>query len=409
VGKETRSTGSPLEIISDVTEDSIIDVIESAALKTPFVIIDLEGTASMMVGYAMSRADLVIIPVQGSHLDATEAAKAIKLVRAVFKRTIPYTILFTRTSVAIRTRTFQSIEDQFAKNGHKTKNPTSGLTLLPSITSSSTSVRTLCDLRPSEPPSTRGRLSKAISSPLGTRVDIKPFELQQRLQTLFRNKGLAWTTVSKFRGTMLRVYKIGLLYELVTKNPMLPVATRSTTDYKAILVTPQQTLEIIQSLANPLHRILILTCAATALRASELLSLRWRDILGEEGKNAVTKPWSLGKDGPTKTRKSEGHVPLHPVLAFQLREWHGRTPYVGESDFVFPSLRAEGRVPLSPAVFVADHLRPAAIKAGVKIEAGQRFGLNNLRHSLSSWLVNKRRSNPRPCKASYAIHGFKRR
>jgi chromosome partitioning protein len=108
-----------LEVISDVTEDSIIDVIEEAALKTPFVIVDLEGTASMMVGYAMSRADLVIIPVQGSHLDATEATKAIKLVRAqerVFKRTIPYTILFTRTSVAIRTRTFQSIEDEFAEN-----------------------------------------------------------------------------------------------------------------------------------------------------------------------------------------------------------------------------------------------------------------------------------------------------
>jgi chromosome partitioning protein len=108
-----------LEVISDVTEDSVIDVMEEAAQKTPFVIVDLEGTASMMVGYAMSRADLVIIPVQGSHLDATEAAKAIKLVRAqerVFKRTIPYTILFTRTSVAIRTRTFQSIEDEFAEN-----------------------------------------------------------------------------------------------------------------------------------------------------------------------------------------------------------------------------------------------------------------------------------------------------
>jgi chromosome partitioning protein len=73
----------------------------------------------MMVGYAMSRADLVIIPVQGSYLDATEAAKAIKLVRAqerVFKRTIRYTILFTRTSSAIRTRTLHSIESEFATN-----------------------------------------------------------------------------------------------------------------------------------------------------------------------------------------------------------------------------------------------------------------------------------------------------
>jgi len=73
----------------------------------------------MMVGYAMSRADLVIIPVQGSYLDAAEAAKAIKLVRAqerVFKRPIPYKVLFTRTSAAIRTRTLQSIEGEFFQN-----------------------------------------------------------------------------------------------------------------------------------------------------------------------------------------------------------------------------------------------------------------------------------------------------
>ena len=91
----------------------------------------------------------------------------------------------------------------------------------------------------------------------------------------------------------------------------------------------------------------------------------------------------MGKDGPTKTRKFEGHVPLHPVLASQFIEWRGKTAYGADSDFVFPSLKKEGRVPLSPAVFVADHLRPAAIATGVKIEPGQRFGLHNLRHSLS--------------------------
>ena len=57
-------------------------------------------------------------------------------------------------------------------------------------------------------------------------------------------------------------------------------------------------------------------------------------------------------------------------------------------DFVFPSLRACGRDPLSASVFVADHLRSAAKKAGVPIENGQRFGLHNLRHSLSNWMVN---------------------
>ena len=46
-------------------------------------------------------------------------------------------------------------------------------------------------------------------------------------------------------------------------------------------------------------------------------------------------------------------------------------------------------------MFVADYLRPAAQKAGVKIAKGQRFGLHNLRHSLSNWLVNKGKVNPK--------------
>lgn len=100
-----RLPGKPdnLTVVADVTEESVIEAIEAAGKKTPFVIVDLEGTASMMVAYAISRADLVIIPVQGSHLDAAEAAKAIKLVRAqetAFKRTITFTVLFTRTSTA---------------------------------------------------------------------------------------------------------------------------------------------------------------------------------------------------------------------------------------------------------------------------------------------------------------------
>ena len=45
--------------------------------------------------------------------------------------------------------------------------------------------------------------------------------------------------------------------------------------------------------------------------------------------------------------------------------------------------------------FVADYLRPAAKKAGVEIADGQRFGLHNLRHSLSNWLVNKAKVEPK--------------
>jgi integrase len=117
------------------------------------------------------------------------------------------------------------------------------------------------------------------------------------------------------------------------------------------------------------------------------------------GRIRISKRWAKGKDGETKTEASDGYVPLHPILAAHLRSWREQSLYSKDTDFVFPSLRARARVPLSASVFVADHLRPAAKKAGVRIEDGQRFGLHNLRHSLSNWMVNKAKVEPKTVQA----------
>jgi chromosome partitioning protein len=122
VSEWARREGRPenLTVVADISEKTIIDEIESAAQKSPFVIVDLEGTASMMVAYAISRADLVIIPTQGSQLDAKEATKAVKLIKQqekAFSKSIPYAILYTRTSSAIRPRTLAHIQQEFQKHG----------------------------------------------------------------------------------------------------------------------------------------------------------------------------------------------------------------------------------------------------------------------------------------------------
>jgi chromosome partitioning protein len=117
-----RRPGRPegLEVVADVTEETVIDAIEAAAARVPFVIVDLEGTASLTVAYAISRADLVVIPSQGSQLDAAEAAKAVRLIRQqekAFARRIPHAVLFTRTSAAIKPRTLQHIRGEFEAHG----------------------------------------------------------------------------------------------------------------------------------------------------------------------------------------------------------------------------------------------------------------------------------------------------
>lgn len=114
----SKRDGKPknITVLDGVTEETIIEEIENAAQKTAFVIVDLEGTASMSVGFAMSRADLVIIPTQGSEVDGVEAIKAVKLIRSqerAFGRKIPFAVLFTRVSAAIPTRTLRSIQADF--------------------------------------------------------------------------------------------------------------------------------------------------------------------------------------------------------------------------------------------------------------------------------------------------------
>jgi len=103
-----------LTIVSDADEDTIIERIADAAFKTPFVIVDLEGTASKIVLIAISQADFVVIPTQGSQLDANEASRAIRVVLQSQKMTgkpIPYAVFLTRTSPSIRTRGLAHIQN----------------------------------------------------------------------------------------------------------------------------------------------------------------------------------------------------------------------------------------------------------------------------------------------------------
>ena len=102
-----------LTIVSDVDEETIVERIEEAAAKTPFVVVDLEGTASKIVLHAISQADFVVIPIQGSPLDAKAASRAVRVVvqsERMTDKKIPYAVLFTGTSSSIRTRTLVHIQ-----------------------------------------------------------------------------------------------------------------------------------------------------------------------------------------------------------------------------------------------------------------------------------------------------------
>ena len=118
-----RLPGKPhnLSILSEgISEDTIVDVIEDAGRTSQFVIVDLEGTASLMVTNTIMMADLVIIPLQGSSMDAKGGAKILKAIRnaeKVTNRQIPYAVVLTRTGAAITSRALRNVADQLHKSG----------------------------------------------------------------------------------------------------------------------------------------------------------------------------------------------------------------------------------------------------------------------------------------------------
>ena len=113
-----------MRVISDVTENNIGGRIREAAKIDPFVIIDLEGTAAKIVVLALQEADFVVVPMQGSLLDAEQAGRAVALIHdqelAVRRHlpgyNLPYAVLLTRTPPAYQTRNMASLRKSLTEN-----------------------------------------------------------------------------------------------------------------------------------------------------------------------------------------------------------------------------------------------------------------------------------------------------
>ncbi len=110
---------STVDVVGHADSSNIARMLKAAAAEKQFVIADLEGTASLLVASAILAADLVIIPMQGSAMDASQARRAISFIEdqaaAVGPR--PYRVLFTRTKPGFATRDEKVIRDTLTASG----------------------------------------------------------------------------------------------------------------------------------------------------------------------------------------------------------------------------------------------------------------------------------------------------
>lgn len=102
----------PFTVISDFSEDTILDTLEAAREAHDLVFVDLEGVAGLMASYAASASDLCVVPMRPSALDGDAAGAALKMIRdagRAARRIIPARILITQTDAAIMTTSYREL------------------------------------------------------------------------------------------------------------------------------------------------------------------------------------------------------------------------------------------------------------------------------------------------------------
>ena len=120
---------------------------------------------------------------------------------------------------------------------------------------------------------------------------------------------------------------------------------------------------------------------STGLRRSEMIALTWSDVNVETMEVNVVRSCVRNVIGDTKTDCSRRPVPLHLVILVALQDWRKESIYNSDADFLFPSIRLEGKKPLSPDSLLKRSIRPALERAGI---TGKQIGWHNFRHSLAT-------------------------
>jgi integrase len=181
-------------------------------------------------------------------------------------------------------------------------------------------------------------------------------------------RGLAFApgTKAKIRNHLSALFNHCIRHELYSKlNPISSVRQSAVRQRDPDILTLDEMRAIFTSIAPHAIRVMVATAAASALRRSEVRGLKWSDL-------DFDKLWFnlkrglVGKDLTNlKTKASRKSLPMLPELAELLSAWRAEAPYPGEGDWVFASPYTNGKNPYWPDVAMQDHIRPAAVRAGI--------------------------------------------
>jgi integrase len=216
--------------------------------------------------------------------------------------------------------------------------------------------------------------------------DVRTIAVENWLRKLPRANGspLAPSTKAKIRSLMSVLFNHAIRHEWLEqgKNPILLVRQSAKRQRIPEWLEPEE-LSALLSQLDRCFRVMVFLDAATGLRRSELLALKWRDIEFENLQIIVQRSIYGNVVGNCKTEASKKPVPMDPILAAELLAWKRDSTYSQSDDWVFASPRAKGKHPYWPASILSSVIRPALARSGIQ----KRVGWHTFRHSFSTILI----------------------
>jgi integrase len=225
--------------------------------------------------------------------------------------------------------------------------------------------------------------------------NMKTMQIQEWLDKVERPDG----TKLKIKNILSAIFSHGVRWEFVERNPVCGQggtpghrgASTGVRQSNRISITRvilpldvvRQTLEQL-----PLREAtMVLIDAVTALRASELVALKWRNVGWDTG---VLRSEFAFVEGELKDTKSRNNaLPLARPLNV-LRLWREHTPYRSEEDWIFASPHYHGKTPYLSDPFPTSHSPCNIIERVSTFKSSKQapIGWHTLRRSLPTLLIS---------------------
>ena len=186
---------------------------------------------------------------------------------------------------------------------------------------------------------------------------------------------------SKVRNLFHALFSHAIPYQFGSQNSITAVRTSGQrlrepefldgTEFQALIVKLSQR-----------ERVMVLIAGSTGIRRGELVGLRWSDT-DFDLRQAMIAPsvWRNQVSAP-KSKASRKPVPLHPFVIQQLAEWRKASKWDGDDDYLFPSIRHNGKHPVAPDSILKNYIRPAL----KELKINKRIGWHSSRHGLGTML-----------------------